>query len=129
MITVWADHRISRQAEGPNVYSAVFGATPTNVSGAFDRGSRFLVVYPNPTNPSTRADFDVHTKANVNLSIYDAAGRFVRRLISQPAATPGRYSEQWDGRDQNGHRVASGSYFFRLKIGNEVRHQRIVLLK
>ena len=35
----------------------------------------------------------------------------------------------WDGRDGSGHQLVSGVYFYRLKVGNEVVTNRIVMIR
>ena len=50
-----------------------------------------------------------------NVSVYDASGRRVRKLADE-ARVPGFYQVIWDGRDDLGQKVPSGSYFYRLSI-------------
>ena len=64
----------------------------------------------------------------MRLTIYDSRGHTVRTLVDGPV-TAGRHDIQWDGTDDNGSPVASGSYFYRLRIGNETLTKRMVLLK
>ncbi|TET83323.1 T9SS type A sorting domain-containing protein [candidate division TA06 bacterium] len=52
-----------------------------------------------------------------NVSVYDASGRCVRKLVDE-ARVPGFYQVVWDGRDDLGQKVPSGSYFCRLSTKN-----------
>jgi hypothetical protein len=67
--------------------------------------------------------------ALVDVSIYDVAGRRVRRLYAgiggdlPPTAV-------WDGVGESGQRVASGVYFARLSVaGGSAKAQRVVILR
>ena len=62
------------------------------------------------------------------LRIFDVRGRLVRTLADRehPAGT---YQAAWDGADQWGQRVASGSYFWRLEAGVVRTGQQILLIR
>ncbi len=84
---------------------------------------------PNPFNPVTTIAYDIPTAgADVNIAIYDAAGRLVRELVDEHRAA-GRWSMQWNGEDARGQRVASGVYFYRMRAGSFVDTKKMVLLK
>ncbi|MBD3349462.1 MAG: T9SS type A sorting domain-containing protein [Candidatus Eisenbacteria bacterium] len=83
---------------------------------------------PNPFNPITTIRFAVPKTGRIKLTVYDIAGRQVRRLIDGLSA-PGRHEATWDGRDDAGERVASGVYFLRLEDGHSIASRKLVLLK
>jgi hypothetical protein len=83
---------------------------------------------PNPFSPNTRIDFAIPTKGNVDLAVYDVAGRLVRMLASG-AREAGRYSVQWDGKDNGGARVSAGVYFYRLTSQGESLTRKMTVLK
>jgi len=56
------------------------------------------------------------------LEIFDVAGRRLQRYEGR--ADSGELSFVWDHRDQSGRRVASGLYFARLQVGNEIVVQK-----
>ena len=85
-------------------------------------------VYPNPFNPSTTISYDLPEGAPVSVIIYDVLGQQVRHLISQFNST-GRYSVQWDARDNQGRGVASGVYIARVDAGTTTLSQKMLLLK
>lgn len=64
----------------------------------------------------------------VKLSIYDVAGRRVRRLVDEPSA-PGLHAEAWDGRDDRGRAAAGGVYFARLTQGPRAETERLVVIR
>ena len=84
---------------------------------------------PNPFNPITTIAYDIPAAgADVNISVYDVAGRLVRVLVSGHRAA-GTWSVQWNGEDGEGQRVASGVYFYRMRAGEFVETKKMVLLK
>ena len=83
---------------------------------------------PNPFNPSTTIRFELARSEDVQLEIYDPAGRLVKRLLSERREA-GPHSVRWNGRDADGTDVASGVYFYRFQAGNFEQTQRMVLLK
>ncbi len=83
---------------------------------------------PNPFNPVTTIKFTVPEDSEVNLTVYDVSGRRVKTLAKghHKAAF---YSVTWDGMNDNGSRVASGVYFYRLKAGKNIQSKKMVLLR
>lgn len=86
--------------------------------------------YPNPFNPNTTIGFDIAGAGSqpVNLQLFDASGRRVKVLVDQRLSA-GSYTISWNGRDENGHRVPSGTYFYRLRVGEYVDTKRLNLVK
>jgi hypothetical protein len=85
--------------------------------------------YPNPFNPTTTVAYQVPKPGSqVEITLYDVAGRLVVRLVDEQKA-PGSYVASWDGHDRNGERVASGVYFLRMRAGAFVETKKIVMLK
>ena len=84
--------------------------------------------YPNPFNPSTSITFDVPRTGDMDLTIYDAGGRLMRRL-HHGVAEPGRHTTVWDGRDERGERVGAGIYFVRLTAPGVHQTIKLMLVK
>jgi hypothetical protein len=98
-------------------------------------GARFVLptefasaVFPNPFNPSTTISYDLPAEAQVSIVIYDAIGQEVRQLVNKSHAA-GRYSVQWDAKDQIGRNVGSGVYIAKIKAGTFSSTQKMLLLK
>ncbi len=86
--------------------------------------------YPNPFNPSTKIQFSIPVRANVTLSIYDVYGRNVRTLISNREFAPKTLQTvEWDGRDEYGQKVASGTYFYKLQAGKSITTRKMTLAR
>jgi len=84
---------------------------------------------PNPFNPVTTIRFDLARASHVTLSVYDVVGRRVRTLLdaSMPAGWDHRVT--WNGQDENGRRVASGIYLYRLSAADFNRTMKLIVLK
>ncbi|MCE2448264.1 MAG: immune inhibitor A [Candidatus Latescibacteria bacterium] len=91
--------------------------------------------YPNPFNEGTQIDYQIGIndpivagQTRVELEIRTLTGGLVRHLVEDMAA-PGLYSASWDGRDERGERVASGMYYYVLRIGPISRANKMIFIK
>jgi len=73
---------------------------------------------PNPSRGEVRMDYSLARGADIDLAIFDVAGRRVRALGSGWREA-GAASARWDGARDDGTRVANGTYFARLKVAGE----------
>ena len=85
--------------------------------------------YPNPFNPATTISYDLPDQVNVDLNVYDVAGKLVRKLISAQSTGAGRHEVVWNGRDETGRVVPAGVYFYRLDAGRYSETRRMALVK
>ena len=83
---------------------------------------------PNPFNPTTSIAFTLPSTGHVVLDILDASGRRVRRLASG-SHEAGVHRMIWDGTDDGGRPVASGTYFARLSAGGRSESRRLNLIR
>ena len=84
---------------------------------------------PNPANPRTTVTFELSQPAQVSLDVFDISGRLVKRLIQDEFLAAGQVSRRWQGNDEQGRTVASGTYLLRLKAGNSLSTSRITLVR
>jgi hypothetical protein len=85
--------------------------------------------YPNPFTTRTEIRYSVPASApEAGIAVYDVSGRLVRNLARGPH-TVGLHAVTWDGRDQEGRRVASGVYFVRMEAANTTEVQRLVFVR
>lgn len=79
--------------------------------------------YPNPFNPTTKIQFSLPKRTNVNLAVFDVLGRLVATLVtgSKPAGT---YSVQFDA-----SRLTSGTYLYRLSTPEKSFTRIMALIK
>ena len=89
--------------------------------------------YPNPFNPETWIPYQLAKSADVTLTIYAADGCLIRTLAlgHQSAGTYHSKSRAvyWDGRNELGEFVASGVYFYTLKVSGEFTATRKMLIR
>ena len=84
---------------------------------------------PNPFNPRTCITFELPRREAVTLRVFDLTGRMVKTLIDIEIFAQGRQEVIWLGRDDGGRQCASGTYFYRLEVGNYVQTKKMVLIK
>ncbi|MBI1929346.1 hypothetical protein HYR99_34510 [Candidatus Poribacteria bacterium] len=95
--------------------------------------SQLLQNYPNPFNPETWIPYQLGFPAVVVIRIYDATGGLIRTLDVGPRAA-GFYRERtraayWDGRNDTGERVSSGTYFYHFQAGDYRATGKMTILK
>jgi YVTN family beta-propeller protein len=83
---------------------------------------------PNPFDCETEIAFSLQDERDVNLSVYDLAGRCVVKLASG-LFDRGQHRFTWKGTDADGRRVASGTCFLRLKSDGFSSTRRITYFR
>jgi Ca-activated chloride channel family protein len=86
--------------------------------------------FPNPFNPSTAIRFELkeELKGPVFIKIYNIKGQLVRTL-GLHVNHKGIYEIVWDGMDQTGNLVSSGSYFYTLIFDNYLLSGKMTMMK
>ena len=84
--------------------------------------------YPNPFNPTTSIAFEIPMAKHVQLVIYDMLGREVISLVDNELQ-PGKHSVIWNGKDKNGHGVATGVYIYQLRTKDITRSKTMTFIK
>ncbi|MEE9270593.1 MAG: right-handed parallel beta-helix repeat-containing protein [Candidatus Krumholzibacteria bacterium] len=85
---------------------------------------------PNPFNPSTIIRYDVpRGGGHVTLQIFDVSGRLVRTVFNRFESAGTGKSVVWDARANNGQRVSSGVYFYRLTAAGFAETRKMTLLE
>jgi hypothetical protein len=79
--------------------------------------------FPNPFNPSTNIKFQLPAAGHVSMVIYDYVGREVLSLIDQPMSAG--YHNVSVGADK----LASGVYFYRIRVNDFTSTRKMLLLK
>ena len=95
------------------------------------RESGFLLQqnHPNPFSGQTRIQFDVaRVGAEVQLEIFDVAGRAVRTLLNDHVDR-GPTTALWDGTDRSGRAVAAGLYYYRLTVDGVSRTRKMIYVR
>lgn len=79
--------------------------------------------YPNPFNPVTKINFQMPSKGNVSLKVYNQLGQEVA-VLADKFMNAGYYSADFDG-----SRLSSGVYFCKLITGNYTATKKMLLIK
>ena len=92
-----------------------------------------LANYPNPFNPETWIPYQLAEPSEVTLRIYAVNGALVRTLALGHQAAGMYHSKSraayWDGRNEQGERVASGIYFYTLSAGDFAATRKMLIRK
>jgi hypothetical protein len=93
--------------------------------------SRFTLLgnYPNPSASGTMIRYELPQAAAVELGVFDQTGRRVRGLKNGVREGPGLGQALWDGCDELGRRVATGTYFYQLTAGERTERGRISVVR
>ncbi|HET9252991.1 MAG TPA: lysyl oxidase family protein [Candidatus Eisenbacteria bacterium] len=89
---------------------------------------RLLPASPNPFNPRTRVQLQVGRESRVSWRIYDSRGALVRTLVNG-ALPAGVHQRTWDGRDDRGRTVTSGTYYVVVDAAGFKGRQKITMVK
>ena len=84
---------------------------------------KILSVYPNPFNPVTNISYYLNESADVEIIIYDLAGRKVQTLDNSFKES-GEYTVSWDASNHS-----SGIYYIQISNGEMLKTQKMTLIK
>lgn len=85
-------------------------------------------IVPSPSTPSAQIRFDLPHAAHVELCIYTADGRRIATLVDQ-VMPAGRHVVPWNGLDDDGAPVSSGTYFYSLKAGDLRESKKVTMTR
>jgi hypothetical protein len=113
-----------------SAYWELYDPTTAVLPSAAPAALALLGNRPNPFNPRTVIAYDLPAgfSGRTTLTIYDLAGRVVRRLVDGPQGE-GRHEAVWSGEGDDGHALASGIYLYRLRAGSESATGRMALVR
>ncbi len=100
--------------DGNKNITATFVDVATAVAENLLGSERPMGVYPNPsTIGDTQVVYRAPSTGTMEIAVFDVTGKLVRQLASgtQPS---GIRSLTWNGRDENGVAVSTGTYFVRM---------------
>jgi len=99
----------------------LIAATVSNASPILTDGDWYF-------NPMTTFAFGLSQAGPVCIRVYDIYGRSVRTLLD--AVLPaGEHSVTWNGRDDDGLPLASGTFCYRVQAGNRTETRKMTLMK
>jgi len=125
----WSDERMpATNGKNKDVFYKVGVDVVTAVDVSKPTLGRLLRNYPNPFNPVTRIQFVLDRNTQVSLRVFDVQGRVVRTLLDS-YLTAGPRVVSWDGRNDLGRPLPSGTYFLRLQGGGSYLTRTVNLVK
>jgi hypothetical protein len=84
--------------------------------------------YPNPFNDRTTIKYKTQKEGYGDLTIYNIFGQRIKTLISGQLSK-GYHTVTWNGKDENGKNVASGVYFYQLKLDSFVSVRKLLMMR
>ena len=105
---------------------------PSNPEGGLQgsRPDRFVLGqnFPNPFNGSTSIEYHLSSDGPTALAIFNLSGQKVRTLFTG-YRSPGTHRAHWDGRDDEGNRLATGVYAYRMETPHHSESRKLILLR
>jgi hypothetical protein len=89
---------------------------------------RVRSITPNPTTGLVRIVFDLPRQGAVAMEIFDAGGRRVRQVCTEPYP-PGTHQLSWDGCDEGQRAVPAGVYFLRSIFEGRSQRDKVVVIQ
>lgn len=116
-----------------NTYTDAYGMYSISVTGIKDEEAiptsyKLSQNYPNPFAEKTEIDFSAQVDEQFTLKIYDILGREVKSFSVQPHLYNNKYRIAWDGTNNNGSKVSTGIYFYRLSGRNISLTKKMLLI-
>ncbi len=100
-------------------------APPTVISA-----NKLFGNYPNPFNPITTFRFTLKDREHVALRVFNLRGQLVRTVVEDVLEAGLHDGYAWNGLDEAGKQVTSGTYFFRLVTASGYEEtMKMVLIK
>ncbi len=84
--------------------------------------------YPNPFNPTTTIAYNMPTDGKVTVKVFNTKGQLVRTLVND-VVSQGPQSVTWHGDNNDGKKVSSGVYMYKVETGNDSVMKKMLLLK
>jgi PKD repeat protein/Leucine-rich repeat (LRR) protein len=116
------------------LYTRPIHASINGVTAVMDPSSRQPDCYrleqnhPNPFNPETRIEYQLPQSSPVWLGVYNLQGQCVRLLVNE-IQDAGVKHVVWDARSDDGKKMSSGIYVYRLEAGSYRAIKKMVLLQ
>ena|GEM_PF-4369686 len=90
--------------------------------------TQLLPPFPNPFNASVDMTCETLTDGLVQIRILDISGRLVRELLSE-YRTAGRHRVNWDGLDNRGRAMASGTYLVEFTAADGSGRRKLLMVR
>ena len=103
-------------------------AVKNNIPGSFVIESIGPVPFPSPSNPVMQIRYRLSRPGNLKADIYNVLGQRIKRLVSGYVPTLSG-TLLWDGRNNTGIPVSSGSYFLNFTFEDRSETRKLLILR
>jgi nitroreductase len=88
--------------------------------------------FPNPFVSETQINYQLSENAHVRINIYDLKGVKIKTILDKNQK-PGEYNTRWNGFNDQGERMTSGIYFYKIDINSDnnqfTQSRKMMMLK
>jgi hypothetical protein len=99
--------------------------TPERIGGKME--FRLGQSAPNPFGKTSTINYSLAREGQVSVRIFNARGQIVRTLVDGLQA-PGAHTVSWNGQDDLGRRLPSGTYLYQMRSGEFVETRKMIKL-
>ena len=109
-------------------YSGWLSISPAGVDGPLEDTGLVLGLYPNPFCHRVILSMFINDRqVPVDAGVYDVRGRLVRQMAN--ITVSGEARVEWDGRDEFGNPVASGTYYLAVRSRTGTHTSKVILIR
>ena len=132
-VGVWA---LGYDGSNPELWTLLFEKFNPNTTDVFQEVKTYLpgqlsinALYPNPTNSSFMLEFYSKSKhETLQIIISDIVGRKIK-IVNMPSRNTHVYSWEWDGINDLGQKLSTGTYILQLTNGQETKVRKVTMVK
>ena len=120
---------ITGQFQGPSGTALLRGVKVVTIKRDENNAPVLAQVTPNPFNPQAKLSFVTVRPGNASIQVFDLHGHLVRTLMPQQHLMPGIHEVTIDGLNDQGLRLSSGVYFYRVCSADGILKGALAVLK
>ena len=112
-----------------NGYNKIFGRSGTSVLRVnFESKSYSFLgdAFPNPSTHLTNFSFHIQGESKVYLEVFNSLGVIIKVLVAQDMPS-GLHEIEWDNRTNDGYKLKSGFYYYRLRINDFSQTKQLII--
>ncbi|MEO0128473.1 MAG: FlgD immunoglobulin-like domain containing protein [candidate division WOR-3 bacterium] len=101
---------------------------PIGITESSEKALSNLTLTPNPTSRDVHCNFALTNSQHIKINIYEPTGRLIKTIVDKKLDS-GNYNFVWDGKDNSGKRVSSGSYFFVIETEKDAIAKTVIITR
>ncbi len=114
---------------GPVDVASAVEPAPVEPAAAEGGTAGRVGVFPNPFRNDARLAFAISRPGRVNIGVFDGNGRAVRTLLDGATMTAGVHTLPLDAIGNDGSRLGTGLYFYRIRSAEGLQVGRFVVMR